>query len=211
MEQYKTCTSCKQTKALVEFHNSKSGRLGKKAKCKPCNNAAASTYQRQNKEKTYNRIHQWRKDNPDKVAVYSRKARIKRKDVDREYRKVYYQNNIDKKRIYSRKYAEEFPEKLRAKGRRWRKANPDKLRRYSSERRSRKNLASIYKITDKEVARIMSADCMYCGSRGGTIDHVIPLIRGGLHGVGNLVSACERCNKSKADKFITEWKKVRGW
>ena len=211
MEQYKTCTKCGQIKNLDEFHNSKSHKSGKKSACKLCNTAAAVAYQKATKDTTYPRITAWRKNNPEKTKEYSRLARIKRADADREYRKTYYLNNVEAKRQYSRQYAISNPEKLYEKGRRWREANPEKLRRYSIERRSRKKLASVFLIRDKDITRILAQPCLYCGKEGGTLDHVIPLVRGGLHGIGNLVSACERCNKSKSDKFITEWKKVRGW
>jgi len=39
------------------------------------------------------------------------------------------------------------------------------------------------------------------------MDHVVPLIRGGRHSVGNIIPACRSCNSSKGGKFIIEWKK----
>ena len=38
----------------------------------------------------------------------------------------------------------------------------------------------------------------------------IPISRGGSHGVGNLLPACERCNKSKATKLLIEWRTLNG-
>jgi len=49
--------------------------------------------------------------------------------------------------------------------------------------------------------------CAYCGAGGDmTMDHVVPLSRGGNHGVGNIVPACISCNASKQDKFLVEWR-----
>jgi 5-methylcytosine-specific restriction endonuclease McrA len=49
--------------------------------------------------------------------------------------------------------------------------------------------------------------CVYCGKSGPlTMDHVIPLIRGGRHAIGNILPACARCNSSKNGRYITEWK-----
>jgi 5-methylcytosine-specific restriction endonuclease McrA len=209
--QYKTCSKCKQTKALDDFHNSKSGKQGKKPSCKVCNTAAAIAYAKDNKAKTYARIYAWQKANPEKAKAYRSKSREKRKEIDRQYRKNYYLANKEAKRVYYIQYAQANREKVSAKGQRWRKANPDKLRLYSSERRSRTRLASVFVISDREIAQLLRQPCFYCGGLGGTLDHIIPLSKGGLHGIGNLVGACERCNKSKSNKFITEWKKVRGW
>jgi len=46
--------------------------------------------------------------------------------------------------------------------------------------------------------------CQYCGkqSRDLTIDHVLPKSKGGETVWENVVSACEECNKSKADKDL---------
>lgn len=45
--------------------------------------------------------------------------------------------------------------------------------------------------------------CVYCArplaADGATLDHVIPLARGGAHVPGNLVTACGRCNRLKGD------------
>lgn len=50
--------------------------------------------------------------------------------------------------------------------------------------------------------------CQYCGEKGGQLecDHVIPLSRGGTNELGNLVTACPACNRSKRSTLISEWK-----
>lgn len=52
--------------------------------------------------------------------------------------------------------------------------------------------------------------CHYCGTKDGPfqIDHVVPVSRGGNHGLSNLVVACQWCNCSKGDKLLNEW---GGW
>jgi len=50
--------------------------------------------------------------------------------------------------------------------------------------------------------------CVYCGQRGGVIecDHVVPISKGGTNSIENLVTACFKCNRSKRDMSLTEWK-----
>ncbi len=50
--------------------------------------------------------------------------------------------------------------------------------------------------------------CTYCGSRGVRLecDHVIPISRGGSNDDHNLVTACFKCNRSKRDKLVSEWR-----
>jgi len=49
--------------------------------------------------------------------------------------------------------------------------------------------------------RIAAGKCHYCGEAVGaaalTMDHVVPLIRGGRSNKGNLVPACKDCNNRK--------------
>lgn len=47
--------------------------------------------------------------------------------------------------------------------------------------------------------------CVYCAGPFDTIDHVIPLTRGGDNMKSNLVPACRSCNSSKGQKLLSEW------
>lgn len=52
--------------------------------------------------------------------------------------------------------------------------------------------------------------CVYCGATEDlTVDHVLPLSRGGTNDLGNLVTACRPCNSSKNAKTPEEWRAVR--
>lgn len=54
-----------------------------------------------------------------------------------------------------------------------------------------------------------SGPCVYCGQPAEHVDHVRPLARGGREQLGNLVPACGRCNRSKHDLLLTEWRPDR--
>lgn len=47
--------------------------------------------------------------------------------------------------------------------------------------------------------------CKYCGARATSIDHVVPVSKGGTNDPFNLVPACRSCNSSKGDKQLSEW------
>jgi len=57
--------------------------------------------------------------------------------------------------------------------------------------------------------RINSGVCHYCGRQAGrdqlTMDHVVPLSRGGKSKKGNLVAACKECNNKKKSLLPIEW------
>lgn len=42
--------------------------------------------------------------------------------------------------------------------------------------------------------------CAYCDKRGTTVDHIMPVSRGGRNEWLNTVACCARCNSRKADK-----------
>ena len=48
--------------------------------------------------------------------------------------------------------------------------------------------------------------CFYCFGPFDTIDHIIPLMRGGDNMETNLVPCCRKCNSSKGSKLLAEWK-----
>lgn len=52
--------------------------------------------------------------------------------------------------------------------------------------------------------------CFYCREQANlTMDHVVPLSRGGAHSIGNILPACLSCNSSKRDRLIVEWIRIR--
>ncbi len=57
--------------------------------------------------------------------------------------------------------------------------------------------------------RITAGVCHYCGRQVGatalTMDHLVPLIRGGRSVRGNAVPACKDCNSKKQSLLPWEW------
>jgi hypothetical protein len=51
--------------------------------------------------------------------------------------------------------------------------------------------------------------CAYCPAPATSIDHVVPLIRGGTNFEGNLAPVCRPCNSSKREWLLTEWRTGR--
>jgi 5-methylcytosine-specific restriction endonuclease McrA len=51
--------------------------------------------------------------------------------------------------------------------------------------------------------------CHYCGQKFApselTMDHLVPLIRGGKSTKGNIVASCKECNNKKKHMLPMEW------
>ena len=82
---------------------------------------------------------------------------------------------------------------------------------YTATQRARRFGVAIGKVSHKEINRLYSSPCFYCGSKDRiSIDHVIPLALGGSHTIGNMVSCCQSCNSSKKSKLYIVWKMSEG-
>ena len=57
--------------------------------------------------------------------------------------------------------------------------------------------------------RRSSGLCHYCGKkffpRSLTMDHIVPIARGGKSTKGNVVPACRDCNTKKKHRLLMEW------
>lgn len=57
--------------------------------------------------------------------------------------------------------------------------------------------------------RLAAGRCHWCGRQVGpralTVDHIVPLIRGGRSVKGNMVPACRDCNAKKQSLLPWEW------
>lgn len=83
------------------------------------------------------------------------------------------------------------------------------------KRRHRAEIAeSTVDVTPAEVRQLLEAatECSYCGcaldSDNRTLDHIVPLSRGGLHQRSNVTPACRPCNSAKQDRL--DWGKRQG-
>lgn len=175
----KICRVCAEAKLLEDFPKEKQNKDGLKSLCKSCFSAYMRNYYQKNPESIKARARQYHELNRDDA---NRKRRERRKA------------NIQRERLASKRWAAENPEKTRA----YKSAN-------NAKRRLRKSAGFVR--TQDLVKLQRQTKCFYCQqTKKLTIEHVIPLSRGGQHTIGNLVMACQSCNFRKHAKFIMEWR-----
>jgi 5-methylcytosine-specific restriction endonuclease McrA len=112
-------------------------------------------------------------------------------------------------RLRSAKNRAKDIQKARAREAKWRKEHPASRRAKKIRRRAMKMKAPGAGVSAAQWIAILanSPRCEYCGSRDNlTMDHVIPLCRGGAHDILNIVPACHSCNSKKGSKLLSEWK-----
>jgi 5-methylcytosine-specific restriction endonuclease McrA len=201
----KRCSKCGAEKPLAEFSRDKSrGRL--RPQCKACraessrryhaNNRAVvlekkRRYREANKEAEAQRSIRYREANRDKVAAYKRRWREANKDALAERRRLWCEANPDHNRL-------------------WREANPEKARVILHRSRSRKrNAEGSFTAADIDRQRkAQKGKCYYCGKKCKlTVEHLVPLDRGGTNWPDNIVLACKPCNSGKRNKLPHEYAK----
>lgn len=239
MEEYKTCTKCKQILSVENFGiktGPKASKDGRRPRCKKCSSEDHKEYRKKNRDKVRQTKNNWAAKNKEKVAQMNRTYQLKNQTKLAEYNKKYYQENseklraqskewrtknkdrkteMDKKwakensdkiRLASKRYREKNPERASANALRYARKNPEVKRQVAQKRRAKLKGVSSFKVTGKDIRSILRNDCVYCNSKSEHIDHVIPIARGGHHGIGNLVASCAKCNQSKNKMLIMEWR-----
>lgn len=87
----------------------------------------------------------------------------------------------------------------------WRKDHPDVHNAKEARRRARKRGSPVVKFTAKDWLVVKEAygfRCAYCRrkSKKLTMDHVIPLSKGGNHTLENICPCCRSCNSRKGNR-----------
>ena len=122
--------------------------------------------------------------------------------------KDYNLKNKERKKVYDFEYRQINKKRIAKVSRKYHVSNRERARDAAHRRRSIQMNNGSFKIYKKELFKIYNSPCFYCGSLDKiTIDHIIPISRGGTHSIGNLVAACAFCNGSKSNKFLIEWKR----
>ena len=192
VSEMKNCTKCKASKDLAEFGNRKASKDGLQLSCKACLNASRAAWKKANPEKNAASRAAWRKANPEKNAANNA-----------AWRKA----NPEKHAANSAKWYAANPEKNAARNAAWRKANPEKEIAKRHRRRAREASNGVNLVTATETAAIIAQPCMACDAPApSTVEHLIPINRGGAHTIGNLAPLCKPCNSSKNDMTWAEWK-----
>lgn len=189
----KICTKCKQWYPIEDFRPRKQSRDGYNSLCKHCLNENCRAWRAKNKERVAELNRMFYQENRQKRLEYHRSYRQKNKDYFKEAMKKFKRDNPS----YSRNYNRE-----------WSRANPEKINERSRKRRARR-LGNGGAFTAQEwhmLKQHYKFTCLCCRRQEPeiqlTVDHVIPLSKGGRHSIENIQPLCRSCNSAKHDDMI---------
>jgi len=175
----RVCKRCSQPKPASEYHKDSGSPDGLRAQCKPCRNGFMQNYYL---------------DAGEDRRAYMRNRRTSQPDIVRALDLARYERDKDKRIALA-------TEAVHIRRARMMDAQYDKG------------------ITDIALRKIHGDNCCYCGvlmdfvrgKRGSikperaTVEHILPISKGGTHTWGNTTLACHRCNTSKNAKTVDEW------
>ena len=130
------------------------------------------------------------------------------RDCQRALKRGWYEENTERAIEHARKWESAHPAVALARVERWRAANPDKARvlavRVRQVRRARLKGAFVESVNPTVVFERDGWVCGICAlpipSGSESLDHVVPLSRGGKHSYENVQAAHLLCNVRKQAK-----------
>lgn len=196
----------------------------KDGKCITCCQERSKAYRKNNPEKTLllnkdyyarnrERLVEYRRDyiknNPESVRQTCKRWREKNQVYLQRSKHDYYLKNkeriLDKDRIYRLSNKD----KIKLRSLKYYQNNPEKIRANRVRRDARLRQAYGLGCTAKELKdrlSVFDGCCSYCEAKKPmTVDHFLPISKGGTNALGNIVPACSSCNSSKNASDPFEW------
>lgn len=208
----KHCKRCDTTKSLDDFNKDKSKADGRCSTCRECSRQRSAAWRDENPERNVEIKRRWYDRNADALLARLRAEYAadptKKLRTNRESRK----RNAERNREKDRERYQLRRERMMTTGKAWRQANYERYlansRALCARRNARKRGLPSFTVTAKDMRRLLSSPCAVngCDRTDIEIDHVIPIARGGGHGIGNLASLCRSHNASKCARLWIEFR-----
>lgn len=126
----------------------------------------------------------------------------------KKYEKEYYQKNREYVNARQLAWSHKNKEKRKIAKDKWRVKNRERTNFLSRLYHYRKkNAEGTITFEQSKLLYSRFTVCPYCNkNKPNTLDHVIPLTRGGTNNIDNLLPVCVNCNSKKGDKLLVEWR-----
>lgn len=172
----------------------------------------AKAYYEANREKCIADRKAWAERNRERVRQNQKRWRDANKERAKEIRRKWAEANPDQVREINQRYYQNNKERISRQAKLWRQANPEKwaliLKANRHKREARKRGLPCFHVINKDLRRLLSSPCAVPGCKRSDIqiDHVVPISRGGSHGIGNLQPLCGSHNAAKHARLWIEFR-----
>lgn len=192
-----TCVSCAETKPLDAFGLRKEKKNGRQSSCRECKRAYLREYEEKNPR------------DPAEVARQVRERRARRLGEEAAVRREFRAANRERILARENEWRAANRDRQRATAAAWRDANREKVRRWAVDIGGRRR--AIQRETETEPVDLNQLWTGFCGicdeamdrelsypdPQSKSVDHIVPLARGGGHVKENLQYAHLVCNLRK--------------
>jgi 5-methylcytosine-specific restriction endonuclease McrA len=202
LPQSKTCSDCGQNFPPESFSRDRKLADGLHSRCKSCRGSKRRA-QWGDAEREYER--RYYAAHLEQSRAASRRSYWRHRDYQIAMSKLRYLTHKAEHKVKGRAWYERNREKVKQAVRRWVSTHRAE-RRLISVRGSQLRRARIQGVTADfthaqwlALVATYKGCCAYCGKQPErlTMDHVIPLAKGGAHTASNIVPACGHCNYTK--------------
>lgn len=202
----KRCVDCHKEKPLSEFYANGKGRYH--SKCNTCEKAikkteydanpekyraAALESARKHPERTRARFKRWYTTHTEHLTRYRKERHVVHREKFLAVDRIRHIKNAEQERLYRIAHRAEAAERAQRR------------------RALQRNAPRVEKIKRLSIIERDKWTCYLCGQICTTttvsLDHVVPLFRGGSHTADNLRVACRSCNSRKGAKLLHEFLK----
>ena len=170
------------------------------------------------RKRIYDKV--YRESHKEKVKIYAKAYHDTNKERINAHAKVYYQANKESIAVKGKAHYQANKEQLKLQRKIRHCANPEKVRESNRKRRALEQKASFEPINEKKLYLRDGWMCQICKKRVdkrfkypnpmcASMDHIVPLSKGGTHTYANIQLAHLSCNLIKHNNVLPQGEQIR--
>lgn len=206
---FKKCPKCGNEKHESEYSKRSQPPYYLRSWCKKCTSKISNNYRKAHREERIEYCKKWHSENKDRSLELSQKWKLENKSRANSLSRDWYYNNQEYAKELSRKWRKLNIEKAREATRQWFKNNPIRNRGYVHKRRAliKKDALDITEVDWMRCLAFFDYKDAYTGKKMKmpTMDHIVPISKGGIHAWHNIVPCEKEVNSSKNNNDMEKW------